>query len=175
MQSKIHDAPNQLVRTGHLTVEEVHQAEKCIIWHVQKEVYEEEINRMKSSDVVSKSSSLRRLDPAIIGELICVGGRLKHAALSGEAKHPIVLPKKHHIVDLIVRHYHHKSGNSGVEHVLSLIRERFWIVKARVAVRKIINKCFDCKKPGLQKMADLPPDRVSHGMPPFTYVGYDCF
>ena len=179
MQSKIQDAANQLVRTGHLTVEEVHQAEKCIIWHVQKEVYEDEINRLKSRVVVSKSSSLGRLDPVMVGELLSVGGRLKHAALSDEAKHPVILPKKHHIVDLIVRHYHHKSGHSGVEHVLSLIRERFRIVKARVAVRKIINECFNCKKrsqrPGLQKMADLPPDRVSHGMPPFTYVGCDCF
>ena len=179
MQSKIQDAANQLVRTGHLTVEEVHQAEKCIIWHVQKEVYEDEINRLKSRVVVSKSSSLRRLDPVMVGELLSVGGRLKHAALSDEAKHPVILPKKHHIVDLIVRHYHHKSGHSGVEHVLSLIRERFWIVKARVAVRKILSKCFDCKKrsqkPGLQKMADLPPDRVNPSMPPFTYVGYDCF
>ena len=179
IQSKILDAANQLVRTGHLTVEEIHQAEKCIIWHVQKEAYEDEINKLRSRVVVSKSSSLRRLDPVMIGELICVGGRLKHAALSDEAKHPIILPKKHHIVDLIVRYYHYKSGHSGVEHVLSMIRERFWIVKARVAVRRIINECFNCKKrlqrPGLQKMADLPPDRVSYGMPPFTYVGYDCF
>ena len=29
--------------------------------------------------------------------------------------------------------------------------------------------------PGLQKMADFPPERVNPGMPPFTYVGYDCF
>ena len=115
----------------------------------------------------------------MIGELICVGGRLKHATLSDETKYHVLLPKNHHIVDVIVRYYHHKSGNSGIEHVLSLVRERFWIVKARVAVRKIISECFDCKKrsqmPGLQKMADLPPDRVNPGMPPFTYVGYDCF
>ena len=179
MQIKVQSAANPLVRTGHLTVEEIRQAEKCILWHVQRDAYEDEMKKLKSRVVASKSSSLRRLDPVLIEELLCVGGRLKHATLSDEAKYPVILPKQHHIVDLIVRHYHHKSGHSGIEHVLSLIRERFWIVKARVPVRKIINECFDCKKrlqkPGMQKMADLLPERVSPDMPPFTYVGYDCF
>eukprot|EP00794_Sanderia_malayensis_P000804 gene804-biopygen78 len=58
-------------------------------------------------------------------------GRLKHAALSEEAKNPAILPKQHHIFDLIIRHYNNKPGHSGIEYVLSLIRERFWIVKMR--------------------------------------------
>ena len=82
MQSKMHNAANQLVRTGHLTVNEIYQAEKCILWHVQMEAYKVEINRLKSRVVVSKSSSLQRLDPVMIGELICIGGCLKHAVLS---------------------------------------------------------------------------------------------
>ena len=28
---------------------------------------------------------------------------------------------------------------------------------------------------GVQKMADLPADRVTHGKPPFSLVGVDCF
>ena len=35
-------------------------------------------------------------------------------------------------MDLIVRHYHFISGHLGKEHALSLIREKLWIVKARV-------------------------------------------
>ncbi len=179
MKSKRRGFEDHSVNTGHLTVEEMHQAEKCILLHVQRERYGDEMDKLKSGDVVGKSSPLRRLDPVLIGELICVGGRLKHAALSEEAKHPVILPKQHHIVDLIVMHYHHKSGHSGVEYVLSLIRERFWIVKSRVSVRRVTSGCFDCKKrlqrPGLQKMANLPPERVNPDMPPFTYVGCDCF
>ena len=36
---------------------------------------------------------------------------------------------------------------------LSLIREKLWIVKARVTMRNVISNCF-----GVQKMADLSAD-----------------
>ena len=94
-------------------------------------------------------------------------------------KHPMILPKSHHVVTLIIRHYHHFSGHSGVEHVLSMLREKFWVVSARAAVRKSLGVCVDCKRRqarvGEQKMADLPQDRITPDKPPFTYVGVDCF
>ncbi|XP_068720553.1 uncharacterized protein [Montipora capricornis] len=75
--------------------------------------------------------------------------------------------------------YHHVSGHSGVEHVLSLIREKFWIVGARSAVRRCLNACVPCKRRqapvGELKMADLPLDRITPDKPPFNYVGVDCF
>ncbi len=78
-----------------------------------------------------------------------------------------------------MRHYHLKSGHSGLEHVLSVIREKFWILKARVAVKGVLVDFFDCKRRqtplGEQKMADLPADRVTPEEPPFTFVGIDCF
>jgi transposase InsO family protein len=46
-------------------------------------------------------------------------------------------------------------------------------------VKKIIGKCFGCKKRQStvcnQKMSDLPEDRVTPSQPPFTYTGVDCF
>lgn len=47
--------------------------------------------------------------------LVLVGGRLQHASVEEETKHPIILPKTHHIVKLIVRHLHEASGHSGRE------------------------------------------------------------
>ena len=45
--------------------------------------------------------------------------------------------------------------------------------------RSILNRCYECRKVhgelGKQKMADLPPDRVTPGMPPFSFVGVDYF
>jgi len=108
-----------------------------------------------------------------------VDGRLENAPLQLDAKHPKILPASHHVVGLIISFYHHASGHSGTEHVLSMIRERFWIVKARAAVRKSLNSCFNCRKRqapvGEQKMANLPQDRITPDKPPFTYVGVDCF
>ena len=96
----------------------------------------------------------------IVNGLLCVGGRLSLAPIQEESKYPVILAKRHHVVDLIVRHYHLISGHSGKEHVLSLIREKLWIVKARVTVRNVINNCFDCKRRqspvGVQKNGRSP-------------------
>ena len=35
-----------------------------------------------------------------------VGGRLKHSDLSSEVKEPNFLPKKEHVMNLVISHYH---------------------------------------------------------------------
>ena len=127
-----------------------------------------------------KPSAIYKLDPMKVGGLLYVGGRSRQAPIPHPAKHQITLPNKHdHVVVLIVRYYHLMSGHSGVEHVLSMIRGKFWILKARTVVRRVVIDCFDCKgwqaPLGKQKMADLPTDRVTPAKPPFTFVGIDCF
>ena len=105
-----------------------------------------------------------------------VGGRLSLASTAFEAKHQIILPKKDHVTNLVVEYYHQISGHSGREYVISLASERFWIVNTSSVVRKVLSKCFSCRRrQGVfceQKMADLPVDRHP-GQPPFTSV--DCF
>ena len=155
-----------------LTTDEIQHAETEILKHVQKQCFAEEMT-------LKKSSKLNKLNPVMINGLLRVGGRLRNTPIKEEAKYPVLLPKTHHLTNLIVRHYHETSGHSGVEHVLSLTRERFWPINARATVKRIVNSCFSCKKrhasPGIQKMSDLPTDRVQPNRPPFTYVGIDCF
>ena len=128
---------------------------------------------------VNKSSSIRNLNPFMGDRLLSVGSRLRHASIKAEARNPIILPKKARVVDLLVRHYHAKAGHSGREHVLSLIREKYWIIKGRKAVSRVLSSCFDCKRrlqpPDSQKMSDLPYERVTPGEPPFTFVGLEYF
>ena len=135
--------------------------------------------RKCSTSSVKKSSSIFKLDPELRDGVLCVGGRLRHAPIEEERRHPVMLPKKHHVVDLIVRHYHLLSGHSGQEQVLSLIRKSFWVIKGRVAVRRVVSHCFSCRRRqapvGAQKMADLPVDRVTPNKSPFSFVGVDCF
>ena len=122
---------------------------------------------------------MSKLCPEIRDGIIRVGGRLKNADLQDEAKHPLILPKQHHVTNLIISHFHMVSCHSGREYVLSMLRQRFWIIQARSTVRSVLNRCFECRrrraKPVQQLMADLPEDRVKSHKPPFTYVGVDCF
>ena len=62
--------------------------------------------------------------------ILRVGGRLKHSDLQYNAKYPMILPGKHPITELIIRHYRHLNGHVGSYQVLAEIRQRFWIVKA---------------------------------------------
>ena len=52
--------------------------------------------------VVKKSSPIFKLDPHMKDGLLRVGGRLRNATISQEAKYPMILPKNHHVCSLIV-------------------------------------------------------------------------
>ena len=171
----------------------MNKAEREILRHLPRESFKEEIAILQATgsgvgkrDVartrkgqVKKSSRVSKHDPWLMDGLLRVGGQLENTPLQLDAKHPIILPTSHQVVRLIISYYHYTSGHSGTEHVLSMIREKFWIVKARAAVRKFLNACFDCRRRqapiGEQKMANLPKDRITPDKPPFSYVGVDCF
>ena len=165
-----------------INVEELRNAESVILKHIQVKCFENEcesLRESKDAKVLKKSSKIYKLDPVLNDGLVCVGGRLDRAPIGQQAKHPVILPKNHHVLTLIVNYYHKLCGHSGLEYTLSLIRQRYWIINGRRTVRKVLNQCVGCKKRqapmGQQKMADLPEDRTTPSKPPFTYTGVDCF
>ena len=170
-----------------LTVCKIRDAKEVIIKYVQNQSFKEDMQTLsrvteETQDkkiAVKKCSNICKLDPFVENGFIQIGGRLHNAPIKIDARHPIILPKKHHVVNLIIDYYHRASGHSGVEYTLSLLRQGYWIIGARSIVRNIINKCFNCRRrqaPVMQqKMASLPEDRITPSKPPFTYVGVDCF
>ena len=165
-----------------LTAKELMKAEDELIKYVQRIVFQEEIQKITSNaDNTRKSlrhSPIYKLNPLMVNGFLCVGGRLTHSTIPIQQKHPMILPK-HHISELIIQQYHEKAHHAGREHVLALTRERFWIIKGRVLTRKVLRRCPRCIKsratPGIQKMNDLPMDRISPGGTPFDNVGLDVF
>ena len=93
-------------------------------------------------------------------------------------KHPVILPKKSFIVELIIRDAHKKVAHAGRGITLNELRSRYWIVSVNSAVRHLVSKCVVCLRlrgtTGEQKMADLPEERITSA-PPFTYCGVDLF
>ncbi|XP_013392383.1 uncharacterized protein LOC106160350 [Lingula anatina] len=165
----------------YLSVDEVDEAEMIIIKTVQKSCFPEEFKSLSEGQggQIKKSSSLYKLKPMMFNGLLCVGGRLVHAGIPEKMKHPVILPKKHHVTHLIIQHYHQACGHSGRDYVLSQLRSRYWIIKANSTVRHVLHSCHDCKRrqasPCVQQMSDLPEERVKPDKPPFTYVGIDYF
>ena len=120
--------------------------------HVQGTNFHEELSNLRKSvakgaesqariSPVKKSSPIYKLDPKLEDDLLCVEGRLRNAPIPTATKHPLILPKNHHISILIAWYYHLISGHSGLQHVLSLIREKFWKVGARATLRRILDRC----------------------------------
>ena len=162
-----------------VTNAELEEAGKEIIKFEQNLTFAEELEAVKGDKCVKGSSALARLDPILTDGLLRVGGRLSRATLSDDSKHQIIIPKDSHLARLLVNHFHQKSGHSGREYVLALLRERFWLIRANSTVRSVLSSCFDCKRRqgpvGEQKMANLPRPRVTPDQPPFTCVGIDYF
>ena len=186
LRSKVHKTSFDVKRT--LDAENLRKAERAILRHVQQQCFPEEFKILQENAKeskgqkcrIKKSSPLLRLDPRMWNDgLLHVGERLQHASVEEQTKHPIILPKTHHIVKLIVRHLHEASGYSRRECVLSSHRLQYWVIRGRVAVRQVLKDCVVCRKrsaaPSSQKMADFPEDRVHSEKPPFSYVGVDCF
>jgi hypothetical protein len=162
-----------------ISKDETDSAEIALVRFTQQTHFSEEISSLKAKGCVKKSSSVRNLDPFLDESgLLRVGGHLRQTKRCFGAKHPILLPKADHFSVLVIRHYHEKYAHVGRYHVLSLVRERFWILHGNAAVRRVIENCVRCRKnhgPTMtQKMADVPEERTSCD-PPFTHSGVDIF
>ena len=162
------------------TVEDLQKAEIAIIRMVQETHFKKDIDKLERNVTVGTESALHRLDPVIDDNgLIRVGGRLRQSVDSYEITHPVILPRKSHVTQLLIRYCHGIVQHQGRGITTNELRSRgYWIIGCSSAVSSAIYHCFQCRKlPERsleQKMADLPFDRVDPA-PPFTYCGVDYF
>ncbi|XP_066925079.1 uncharacterized protein [Clytia hemisphaerica] len=124
--------------------------------------------------------SLKKLDVFLDDQgVMRVGGRLKYGDFPYASKHQIVLPAKQPAVILLGRKFHNQFHHVGKEHMLSLLRQRYWIIGGRAMCRQIIQSCITCQKlnakPSFTKMANLPEDRITVSTPTFYHTGVDYF
>lgn len=162
------------------TAEQLSKAQSLIIKCVQRETYNKEFTCLTAGKDIAKDSPLRRLSPCVDEDgLLRIGGRLEHSTLNTKEKFPFIIPGHSHLAKLLVRHYHEKVKHQGRIFTEGSVRMAgFWIIGAKKCINSTLHKCVVCKKlrgrTVEQKMADLPPDRLSTE-PPFTYVGLDVF
>ena len=163
------------------TVESLDRAERFVIQCVQSEAFAKELLCLKTDKPLPKDSHIVSLDPTL-GEdgLIRVGGRLKRLSESSVFKTPVLIPGKHHIATLLVRKCHLDVRHQGRHFTEGRVRSSgIWITGCKRLVSSLIHKCVICRKLRgkleVQKMSDLPSDRITPGQPPFTSVGIDIF
>ena len=164
-----------------IKVQHLEEAKYKIFMMVQVNTFANEIKHLRSKDSSHLNrSTINKLDPFIDEKgIVRVGGRLKNSNLSREENHPVILPKRNQVSEMIVRWSHQQVGHGARGMTLNHLRSSgIWIISANALVRHVIHKCVVCRKlrgkMGFQKMADLPPERCTQA-PPFTYCGVDMF
>ena len=165
---------------GELTLNELSDSEKHIIRHVQRKVFYEEYFALQKGRKLSPHSKILNLCPKIDEDgIMRLDTRLQYAEfIPYDVRHPILLPRKHWVTKLIVKHYHEKGHhNSGTNQTLSLLSTKYWIMAAREEIIEWEKECATCKrrkaKNAEQIMAPLPANRLKLSLRSFTRTAVD--
>ncbi|GFX21823.1 integrase catalytic domain-containing protein [Trichonephila clavipes] len=125
-------------RKSFLTTAELSEAEKGIVKFIQRDHFSMEVSYLSAGKQLPSTNKLIPLTPFYDDSgIIRVGGRLKNSILADSQKHPILLPKTDHVVNLIISDYHLKLLHAGPQLLQAALREKFWILSARDAVRRV--------------------------------------
>ncbi|KAJ8914050.1 hypothetical protein NQ315_017569 [Exocentrus adspersus] len=146
-----------------------------LIKHVQRHAFAQQISLLHNNKPLSKP--FRKLNIFLDSDgLLRTGGRIVHARLSYDKRHPLLLPSHHKLTYLIIEQTRKRYLHPGYQTLLFILAQRYWILSAKRVIRSVLNKCLKCWKTNPQAssvpMADLPQLRVSQ-LKPFSCVGVD--
>ncbi|XP_064482537.1 uncharacterized protein LOC135395228 [Ornithodoros turicata] len=163
--------------TGPISAQELHSAELLWVRRTQLECFGADVVDLQAERPVSRSSALLTLNPYLdANSLLRVGGRLQCAHEEGSNRQPVLLPAKHSLTELLVLDVHRRLHHTGVQDTLCELRLKYWIVKGRQAVRRVLQTCLQCRRRRLSSqtapVAPLPRARVTPTNP-FDVVGVD--
>jgi len=161
--------------TAIVSAEEFVRALRGLIRGVQHEAFLDDLTRLQKGERCSKT--IRHLDPFIDETgLLRVGGRLDNAKIPYAHKHPILLPARHRLTDLLIDHHHIRLRHPGAHSLQAILQREFWILSARQAIRSRLRLCIPCFRVRPRsvppKMASLPNYRVQQ-IKPFASTGVD--
>ena len=164
-----------------VTVEDLEVAEKLWWKKVQGDSFGVEFDSLNKTKHVADSSRLQQFSPWLDQDgIMRVRSRAEAApGIPPPTANPVILDPKHPFTVLLIQHYHNEASHQGQELVLNELRQNYWILQARSAVRRSWHLCQTCKnartKPCPPEMARLPESRLAAFVRPFTFTGMDYF
>ncbi|UYV63346.1 hypothetical protein LAZ67_2003803 [Cordylochernes scorpioides] len=149
-----------------LSTEEITKSEIILIRLIQRESFSgHEDKKLQGFKLLVDSSGILRIKTKICRREDFANFRM-----------PILLPSDHFLVSLLIRWNHETHGHAGLQTLLGILRENYWILRSRKTVKKIINQCIRCKRftatPATVESTSLPEDRVRDAAV-FEIVGVD--
>ncbi|GIY09698.1 uncharacterized protein CDAR_266781 [Caerostris darwini] len=96
--------------------------------------------------------------------ILRLNSRLINEEESKDFISPIILPSKHLAVRRFIAQEHLVSKHAGTLTLLTILRERFWIVKGKTTARNVIKEYLTCKRQKVKHLEvpflPLPKDRT---------------
>ena len=166
---------NQPQRQGTLTTEELRTVEELWISNAQQAAFSTEIKLLGKGKPLPRSSRIIAFRPYVDDKgLLRVGGRIGIGRLSFARRHPLILPRDHRVVELLIMYEHLRLLHAGPTLVSASLARQFCIVCGRRTIRAKIRDCAICKrieaKP--QQLGQLPLARLKPG-DVFNNMGVD--
>ncbi|XP_065067415.1 uncharacterized protein LOC135692987, partial [Rhopilema esculentum] len=172
----------EINRSEGLSAPEIQRAETVLIRSVQHESFSSEIKYLLSSESGKKGTKtplyINQFNLFLDKDMILrCRTRVGKSTIAESSKRPVFLPAKSKLSELIIKDCHDKVFHNGVKDTLNLMRQRYWVLRGREQVRKLVRRCILCKRlEGLPFKTvyspELPEFRIDSG-PPFTNVGID--
>ncbi|XP_063390141.1 uncharacterized protein LOC134675762 [Cydia fagiglandana] len=161
----------------HITCEERDEALTLCLKMSQEIEFPEEIDHLKSGKAIKKSSRLLQFTPYLDDKgLLRLGGRLKHAELSMDQKHPVIITKNNVLLPVLLDDAHKNTLHGGPHLMTPYLRSKYWIIKGGSSIKQFYKKCITCArynaKTNTQLMGNLPEVRVKPSRP-FLISGVD--
>nr|XP_031839043.1 uncharacterized protein LOC116429801 [Nomia melanderi] len=105
---------------------------------VRADCFAKEIHSLKGSKVL-KTGKLVNLNPFLDDEdILRVGGKLKHAPLRYTQKHPILLPHRHKVTEMIIRQEHLRHFHAEAQATLYAVRQNCWPIDGKGITKQIV-------------------------------------
>lgn len=149
-------SPNQHVR-GPLTTEEIEQQRLFWIKRTQAQCDCEE-DRLRLN--LQKNAQ----------DVLECRGRI-------QGQYPIYLHDNHSFTAKLVEDTHQRTLHGGVGLTMARVRECYWVPRLRQLSRKVIKRCFGCRRFQARAVAQPPPGLLpldrTEGSRPFEVVGVD--
>jgi len=159
---------------GPLLPNETQLALHVLIKRTQALHFSQDLTLLSSGKLTT--NLIKKLNPFLLNDIIRVGGRIRHADVPYDQKHPILLPRKCRLTKLIIEGTHKRYLHPGCQALQYILSQNFWILSARRAIKEVVSKCIQCwrlkPKPLQPPMGDLPVTRISQ-IKPFSIVGTD--
>ena len=94
-----------------------------------------------------------------------------------QGQYPVYLPDTHPFTVKMVENAHERTLHEGVGMTMACVREHYWVPRLRQLTRKVIKRCFGCRRFQVKAIVQPPPgllplDRTDRTRP-FQTIGVD--